>query len=894
MPRRHCRTWSRRSRSCRGTPGQQVSAATAAEAASLLADALGLVCPPRASEAQRSGALTLLLRYLVCLHLEDRGMGSAPSALDDLVDHFAEIHRRCAAELFAPGPFETFIGELSDDRWLPFSAKLREARQAIADPISLGRLYQQLQEIRPGLDHGRRKTSGSYYTPQALAETTVARCLDPLLGDNLEPATILALRICDPAMGSAAFLLEALAYLAARLRCAYRESGQDVTLSACRQKIASNCLYGVDLDPLAVQLGGLLLWYAVDDIDASAGKDAAHLKQGNALVGAGPGCFDWQQEFPEVFASARAGFDAIIGNPPWETLKPDSREFFARHDPDYARLSKQEALLRQAELCCDAAIDRDWQSLCEQHKALSQYCKTEYRHQGVADLNAYKLFLERGFGLLAEGGCLAFLVPAGIYCDRGSKALRELFLDHGRWDWLFGFENRQRMFPIDSRFKFCAILVRKGGRTKSIRCAFMQRSVDSWRSADTRSFAYRREEVERYSPNHKVLVEFASREDRRVFSKIHAAGQPLGETGEGSWDLHYGREFDTTMDSKLFPTRPEWEQRGYRPCADGRWLQGDWQRHDQNHTPEGALPSTDGLEFILPGSITGEALPLYEGRMIEAFSCRAKAWVAGRGRRATWTRLADEDSDLGPQYLMAACVYRGSAKARPGPKVAFMRIASATNERSCIATYLRDLPMADSLFLYRSGRDSLIDCLCASAILNSFCFDYQVRCRLGGLNMSEFLMSEVVLPNWSETAEIAPVLAGLCACLSLGHRMFDAEVAELEAQGIACHPFARTHFERAHLRSLLDALIARLYGLDQEDLSFILRDCDHPVANLRSRVFRSQLIPKGFWRVDRGLPPEQRLPALTLARFGELRDLGLSRFLETHHLLARLAGERLV
>jgi len=186
------------------------------------------------------------------------------------------------------------------------------------------------------------------------------------------------------------------------------------------------------------------------------------------------------------------------------------------------------------------------------------------------------------------------------------------------------------------------------------------------------------------------------------------------------------------------------------------------------------------------------------------------------------------------------------------------------------------------LFLLRSKDDSLVDCLCASAILNSFCFDFQVRCRLGGLNMSEFLMSETVLPNRSTMGELTHVIASLCARLALGPRWFEAEVAALEAQGIACTPVASAPADRSHLRSLLDALIADLYGLDAQDLSWILRDCEHPVAKLRCREYCAKLDPKGFWRVDRALPPAQRLPALALARFRELTELGISDFLCKH------------
>ncbi|MHC5065413.1 MAG: Eco57I restriction-modification methylase domain-containing protein, partial [Planctomycetota bacterium] len=556
--------------------------------------------------------------------------------------------------------------------------------------------------------------------------------------------------------------------------------------------------------------------------------------------------------FPEVFAQGRGGFDAGIGNPPWETNNPSSREFFARPDADFSRLSKQAAIVRQQELCEDAAIAAEWEQCLQEQKDQSRFFREHYSQQGVADLNAYKLFLERSHELLRDGGRLAVIVPGAIYSDRGSRALRELFLDHCRWEWLFAFENRERIFPIDSRFKFCVLILSKGGQTENLRCAFMQRPLANWQAAEDHSMVYTPADLQSFSPRQKVLLELTHERDKSVLGKIHAAGQSLAEPGQGAWDLQYGREFDTTLDSALFPPRPQWESKGYRQSMDGRWRsaeQGD------------------------------EALPLYEGRMIAAFSSRAKGWVSGRGRRARWEELAGEAEGIGPQFLMAAEDYRRAKKACPGPRIAFMRIASATNERSMIATYLARVPMADSLFYLRPGDGSLIDCLAAICILNSFCFDFQVRRRLGGLNMSWFMLSETVLPDRQQAAAVIPLLAGACARLALQGPMFATEAKELLAAGIRVDQSELGAADRQDLRASIEALVARLYGLDGDDFAWILRDCAHPVEELKRRDFQRTLDPKGFWRVDRELPPEERLSKRSLTRFQDLEEQGIDAFM---------------
>ena len=83
--------------------------------------------------------------------------------------------------------------------------------------------------------------------------------------------------------------------------------------------------------------------------------------------------------------------------------------------------------------------------------------------KGSADINLYKLFLEAAHAVLRPSGRLGFIVPSGLYSDSGTRALRDLFLNHCHWEWLFGIENRDKMFPIDSRFKFNSVIVEKSG-----------------------------------------------------------------------------------------------------------------------------------------------------------------------------------------------------------------------------------------------------------------------------------------------------------------------------------------------------------------------------------------------------------------------------------------------
>ncbi|MDA8065778.1 MAG: hypothetical protein M0031_09820 [Thermaerobacter sp.] len=568
--------------------------------------------------------------------------------------------------------------------------------------------------------------------------------------------------------------------------------------------------------------------------------------------------FHWELEFPDVFTPRRRGFDAVLGNPPWDTRKPSSLEFFSRHDPLYRSYGKQEALEKQRRLFRERpALEAAWLDYQAQFKALGNWVKraaqeggppaseeagladpeTPFRHQGSADLNTYKLFLEAAWHLLRPGGRLGFLVPSAVYTDYGSRQLRRLFLERGRWEWLFGFENRERIFQIDSRYKFCVLMVEKGGQTDQVQAAFMRRDPGDWEAHRPEHLLITREAITRFSPENRSFLEFKSERDQAIAGKLYA--HPL-LGGEGGWRVRMCSEFHMTNDSRLFPPLPWWEERGYRPDGYGRWV-----------GPGGAV-----------------ALPLYEGRMIHQFDFSFQGYEAGRGIRATWREQPWDGKDLQPEYLMAAEDYLGSPKAVRGYKVGFRNIAPATNTRTMIACVVVDRPCGNSLSVFSCGQD-LGRALRLSSLLNSLAYDWVVRQRCGGLNLNFFYLAETPLPIVDDP-DVRRFLTLNAASLTFVHKMFAPEWLRLRERypELGERPWqehwAVTASERLRRRCMLDAVVAHVYGLDYDDLAYILRDdADEPT---------------GFWRVDRELPREQRQTTLTLEAFRHLLEVGLERF----------------
>jgi len=542
--------------------------------------------------------------------------------------------------------------------------------------------------------------------------------------------------------------------------------------------------------------------------------------------------FHWELEFPEVFME-KGGFDAILGNPPWNTLQPESLEFFSNYDPIYRTYGKQEALKKQREMFeTNPAIYEEWINYSAFFKGMSNFVKASinpfevslgrgsenqyllekwqsirnrrkgyiqgsipYQHQGSGKIDLYQLFLELSYQLLNEGGRLGMISPSGIYTDKGNTNLRTHFFENANWEWLFAFENKEKIFDIHRSFKFGPLILTKGGRTESVKRAFMRHDVKEWESANPPHLEIPVEKIKRFSPNTLSFMEFKSEMDLQICEKIYGDRPLLGDQVEGGWNVKFAQEFNMTSDSHLFTSRRKLEEMGLltpdEDTRDPRVRVRLWK---------------DGY------------VPLYEGKnfwIYNGYYSEPDKFV---------NRNLDDTKVNNSLYLKRRIMFRD--------------VSASTNERTAVVFTGQGVFHGNTCpdFTLNDSSVNKIELLASSFC--SFTIDFIIRKKITN-HLNYHYMADI--PFITNFNGIEDNIVHFVTQLT-GNRVPLSNVKERLINTI-----------------YLDILIAYLYGIDVDEFTFII---------------------SAFSLVDRNLPIEQRQTTLTLEAFKHLKQVGLERFLE--------------
>jgi hypothetical protein len=261
-----------------------------------------------------------------------------------------------------------------------------------------------------------------------------------------------------------------------------------------------------------------------------------------------------------------AGFDGIIGNPPWEGFKPFRKEFaasFYRGKPQFSKMGMDTPAFDkwfEQELKGNKDFSARWHEYEAFYETNSEFFGRRYQYQGSGDFNLFKLFIEADLALVRTGGRFSLLVPSSLQTDEGCAPLRRLLLTQHQFEELTSFENRgynviedgkektKYIFPdVDCRFKFGFFKVVKGELPPKNHAFDARFYLHDPKDAFTPPIHYSVEAIRRFSPENFSIMEFRSEADYQLCTKIRREHHLLQETM-----FRLGSELHLTNDAHYF------------------------------------------------------------------------------------------------------------------------------------------------------------------------------------------------------------------------------------------------------------------------------------------------------------------------------------------------------
>lgn len=573
--------------------------------------------------------------------------------------------------------------------------------------------------------------------------------------------------------------------------------------------------------------------------------------------------FHWDLEFPDV--AAAGGFDVLLGNPPWERIKLQEKEFFATRDPEIANApnkAAREQLIKNTETRNPALYAAFRQALHEA-EATAKFLRASGRYALTAagDINTYSIFAELFLRLLRPEGRAGFIVPTGIATDSSNKKYFAHVAEGGQLASLFDFENKNALFPnVHRSFKFCLLTLRGLADPTALAAqfGFFLHEVAQLQDPE-RVFALTPADFARLNPNTRTCPVFRTRRDAELTARIYERLPVLvnEETGENPWGVSFATMFHMSNDSRLFRTRAEMEAAGF---------------------------VLKGNRFVRGGELW---LPLYEAKMIWHYDHRLSTFIQSRERNegAYFAEHEDPAALPLPWYWVPHPEVESRLEGKWGRKwfLGFRDIARSTDERTAIFDVFPFGGVSNKLpVLIFDKNDWEPPLLLASKC--SMISDFVYRQKIAGTSLNFFYVKQIpVLPPsaysshqiikilsrlleltytawdikafaddvWREADE--PLRAAICRqweenkAETGGHAWqipdwADAypEIDWAPEQGGGCPlpPFRWDEDRRAFLRAELDALYARLYGLTEEDLRYILDPQDVCGPDFPGETFR--------------------------------------------------------
>lgn len=537
--------------------------------------------------------------------------------------------------------------------------------------------------------------------------------------------------------------------------------------------------------------------------------------------------FHWHLAFPDIFrlpgsgtepenpeTGWSGGFDAVMGNPPWEKAKVQEKEWFASRDKaiaDARNAASRTKLIDRLELE-NPVLHKVFRDTVREAHAISHLLHHSGRFPlcGVGDINTYSVFSELSKQIVNSRGYVGLIVPTGIATDKTTMLFFQHLIDTQAIVSFFDFDNREQIFPAVERNKrFSLLTFGRMGRATFIMAAQL-RHVDQIQHPE-RQVELSLKDIHLMNPNTGNCPTIGSASSARIVRRIYdqvpilIRKRPLLQN---PWNVSIVAMFHMSGASSYFSTLEESQDEGWEVIG---------------HT----LQRGNDIR-----------LPLYESKLTGQFDHRYATFdgIASdvRFRIHAPTNEVSEAQHRDPAYVpiprywLDAPVVRERLNDNTGCILAFRKTMSAVaDSRSLNATILPLSGVSDGMpvVMTPDGVDHVIALL---TMMNSFVVDFVLRQKASGGNLNNFILEQLPIvspaslaeqPTWLDGATLFDFIRS--SVLELTYTAWDLGPFAREC-GYDGPPFLWNEERRFLLRSELDAAIFHLYGIERDDVAYIM------------------------------------------------------------------------
>lgn len=562
--------------------------------------------------------------------------------------------------------------------------------------------------------------------------------------------------------------------------------------------------------------------------------------------------FHWCVEFPEVFADGR-GFDVMCGNPPWDKIKVEDKKWFEKNGRADIVNAGTAAQRKQAIAnlpITNPELYEAYLLALANAEAMSRYVRFSGRFPMTAtgDIDLYPLFAEHCYNCSREAWGL--VLPTGIAVNDSNKTFFSNLIEENRLISLYDFENKEGLFDIHRMFKFCLLTVgKKQNNPREVSGGFYLTRIDHLLDP-ARIYKLKTTDFELLNPNTKTCPVFRTSRDAMLTTKIYRLCTVLINdiTEKNPWNVKFARMFDMSNDSHLFRTY-------FQLINEGAELNGN--------------------KFLLNNQVY---VPLYEGKMIWHYNHHYADWPT-EGERPntvptpTLEQLANPyDTPMPWYWVPQEEVDKRLIKTDKDGNIiwawihkwfiGYRCIARSVDLRTFVISPIPDaFGVGHSATLLYAERGTMPGALLLG-MMSSLVFDYAIRQKVGGINMSTFFVKQfpVLTPEQISSSGYEQDIVERVVRLCWFNHDLDGWIEELreeypEEYNLPKEPVIWDEEQRAMYQAELDAIFAHLYGLTSEDLRYILDPedvCGNGCINETFRVLKErELRELGEYRTKR-------------------------------------------